>query len=180
MTVIYDMVEGHLIGVETGRTAEVFSGFLQQLKPQIAANIEAVAMDMGPSYQKSVRDCLPNADVVFDRFHVMQNYSKALSNQRRIEFRKADKAGKELLSGTHYLVLKNADKLSDSQAQKLKTLLEENTNLNTLYMMKEQLQALWDSDTEGDIIPRETATMLRAIVCFKLSITNPFRARSFQ
>jgi hypothetical protein len=38
--------------------------------------------------------------------HVMQNYSKALSNQRRIEFRKADKAGKELLKGTHYLVLK--------------------------------------------------------------------------
>ncbi len=44
-------------------------------------------MDMGPSYQKSVRDCLPNADIVFDRFHVMKNYSKALSNQRRIEFR---------------------------------------------------------------------------------------------
>jgi len=25
MTVIYDMVEGHLIGVQTGRTAEVFA-----------------------------------------------------------------------------------------------------------------------------------------------------------
>jgi transposase len=94
MTVIYDMVEGHLIGVETGRTADVFSGFLKQLPPETAAKIEAVAMDMGPSYQKSVRECLPNADIVFDRFHVMKNYSKALSNQRRIEFRKANKAGK--------------------------------------------------------------------------------------
>jgi transposase len=147
MTVIYDMVEGHLIGVETGRTADVFSAFLKQLPPETAENIEAVAMDMGPAYQKSVRDCLPNADIVFDRFHVMKNYSKALSNQRRIEFRKADKAGKELLTGTHYLVLKNADKLDESQTQKLQRLLDENANLNTLYILKEQLQALWDSKT---------------------------------
>jgi transposase len=147
MTVIYDMVEGHLIGVETGRTADVFSGFLKQLPSETAAKIEAVAMDMGPSYQKSVRDCLPNADIVFDRFHIMQNYSKALSNQRRIEFRKANKAGKELLTGTHYLVLKNADKLNESQTQKLQRLLDENANLNTLYILKEQLQALWESET---------------------------------
>ena len=51
------------------------------------------------------------------------NYSKALSNQRRIEFRKANKPGKELLKGTHYLVLKNADKLNDMQRQKLQKLL---------------------------------------------------------
>lgn len=147
MTVIYDMVEGHLIGVETGRTAEVFSRFLNQLPLETAEKIEAVAMDMGPSYQKSVRDCLPNADIVFDRFHVMQNYSKAISNQRRIEFRKANQAGKELLKGTHYLVLKNADKLDKSQTQKLRQLLDENENLNTLYVLKEQLQALWESES---------------------------------
>ena len=78
MTVVYDRERGHLIGVETGRTADVFSGFLKQLPPKTAANIEAIAMDMGPSYQKSARDHLPNADIVFDRFHVMQNYSKAI------------------------------------------------------------------------------------------------------
>jgi transposase len=147
MTVIYDMVEGHLIGVETGRTADVFCGFLKQLPAETTEKIEAVAMDMGPSYQKSVRDCLPNADIVFDRFHVMKNYSKALGNQRRIEFRKANNAGKNLLPGTHYLVLKNADKLDEPQTQKLQQLLAENANLNTLYILKEQLQALWESET---------------------------------
>ncbi len=119
MTVIYNIVEGYLIGVETGRMADVFSGFLKQLPAETAVKIEAVAMDMAPSYQKPVRDCLPNADIVFDRFHVMKNYSKAPSNQRRIEFRKANKAGKELLTGTHYLVLKNADKLDEPQTQNI-------------------------------------------------------------
>ena len=154
MTVIYDMEKGHLIGVETGRTAEVFSGFLKRLPVKTAENIEAVAMDMGPSYQKSVRECLPNADIVFDRFHVMQNYSKALSNQRRIEFRKADHSGKKLLKGTRYLILKNADKLTDTQSEKLQLLLENNSNLNTLYVMKEQLQMLWEAKTVSDMQER--------------------------
>jgi len=147
MTVIYDMDEGHLIGVETGRTADVLIAFLKKIPEPIAKEIEAVAMDMGRAYQKAVRECLPHADIVFDRFHVMQNYSKALSNQRRIEFRKANKEGKDLLKGTHYLVLKNASKLNEKQNQKLQKLLDENTNLNTLYLMKEQLQSLWMSDS---------------------------------
>lgn len=145
MTVIYDMVGGHLIGVETGRTAEVFAGFLKQLPDATAAEIKAVAMDMGPAYQKAVKECLPATDIVFDRFHVMQNYSKAIQNQRRIEFRKASKAGKELMIGTQYLVLKNADKLTEQQGEKLQTLLENNSNLNMLYVLKEQLQVLWNA-----------------------------------
>ena len=151
MTVIYDMVSGHLIGVETGRTAEVLANFLKRIPPETAEKIEAVAMDMGPAYQKAVRDCLPNAEIVFDRFHVMQNYSKAIGNQRRIEYRKANKAGKDLMKGCHYLLLKNADKLSHSQNEKLNALLAENTNLNTLYLLKEQLQALWKAETVEDM-----------------------------
>ena len=143
MTVIYDMEKGHLIGVQTGRTSDVFSAFLKKIPSDVAKDIEAVAMDMGPAYQKAVRECLPHADLVFDRFHVMKNYSKALGNQRRIEFRKANKEGKELLTGTHYLVLKNASKLNEKQAQKLQSLLNDNMNLNILYLMKEQLQSLW-------------------------------------
>ena len=46
------------------------------------------------------------------------------------------------MKGTHYLLLKNADKLNEKQSNKLQTLLESNSNLNTLYVLKEQLQAL--------------------------------------
>lgn len=151
MTVVYDMVEGHLIWVEAGRTADVFSSFLKQLPTETANNIEAVAMDMGPAYQKSVRECLPNADIVFDRFHVMKNYGDAIKNQRRTEFRKADKEGKELMKGCYYLLLKNADKLTETQSKKLNCLLAENNNLNALYVMKEQLQSLW-SNTDREVM----------------------------
>jgi transposase len=130
MTVVYDMIEGHLIWAEAGRTADVFSSFLKQLPVETANNIEAVAMDMGPAHQKSVRECLPNADIVFDRFHVMKNYGNAIKNQRRTEFRKADNDGKELMKGCHYLLLKNADNLTENQSEKLNRLLTENSNMN--------------------------------------------------
>ena len=151
MTVVYDMMGGNLIWVEVGRTADVFSSFLTKLPKATAAQILAVAMDMGPAYQKAVRESLPNADIVFDRFHVMQNYSKAIQNQRRIEFKKADEKGKDLMKGTHYLLLKNADKLTDPQSIKLQALLESNSNLNALYVLKEQLQSLWSADSYEDM-----------------------------
>jgi transposase len=143
MTVVYDLGTGQLIWVHEGRTAEVFSMFLKQLSDATKQGILAVAMDMAPAWQKAVKEDLPNADIIFDRFHVMQNFSHAIDNQRRVEFRKADAAGKELITGTRYLLLKNADKLDNKQQEKLKKLLLENQNMNTLYIMKEQLQALW-------------------------------------
>lgn len=142
MTVVYDRVSGQLIWVGRSRIAEVFSDFLKQLPEATAAKIEAVAIGRGPAYQKAAKECLPAADIVFDRFYVMQNDSKAIQNQRRIEFRKATKTGKELMKGTHYLLFKNADKLNKEQSDKLQTLLENNGNLNTLYVLKEPLQAL--------------------------------------
>ena len=147
MTLVYDLVSGQLVWVHAGRTAEVFSQFLKALTNTTKQGILAVAMDMGPAYQKAVRDDLPNADIIFDRFHVMQNFCKAMDNQRRAEFRKADDVQKELITGSRYLLLKNANKLNEAQNNKLQTLLHENKNINSLYILKEQLQTLWQNKT---------------------------------
>jgi len=147
MTLVYDLGSGQLVWVHAGRKAEVLSQFLKALPDTTKQGILAVAMDMGPAYQKAVRDDLPNADIIFDRFHVMQNFCKAMDNQRRAEFRKADDAQKELITGSRYLLLKNSDKLSEKQHDKLQTLLHENKNINSLYILKEQLQELWKSKT---------------------------------
>ena len=51
------------------------------------------------------------------------------------------------MKGCRFLLLKNRNKLKDSQEEKLTTLLNANQNLNTLYVLKEQLQALWSHAT---------------------------------
>lgn len=55
MDVVHEPLESHLIWVETGRTAEVFSSFLKQIPVETVEKIGVVDMDMGPAYQKLKR-----------------------------------------------------------------------------------------------------------------------------
>ena len=144
MTVVYDLQQGHLIWVHEGRTSDTLALFLTAIPKETADGIEAVALDMGPAYRKAVEEHLPQAEIIFDRFHVMQNYSKVIRNQRRIEFRRASrKEDQELIKGSLYLLLKNPEKLKPGQQEKLQSLRDSNDNLNLIYMLKEQLQQLW-------------------------------------
>lgn len=70
VTVVYDLMSGEVIWVGEGRTADTLSGFLSALSEETVAGIEAVAMDMGKAYQAAVKEWLPDADIVFDHFHV--------------------------------------------------------------------------------------------------------------
>jgi transposase len=144
VTVVYDLGTGDLLWAYEGRTAAVLGQFLEGLDVETAKAIKAVAMDMGLAYQCAVKKWLPNADIVFDRFHVMQMYNKALAQVRRSQFSKADAEGKEMLKGSRYLLLRNKCNLKEGQQPKLDTLLAANEPLNKAYILKEQLQALWE------------------------------------
>jgi len=144
ITVVYDLGTGALLWAHEGRTAAVLGQFLAALTEETANGIKAVAMDMGLAYQCAVKTWLPNADIVFDRFHVMQMYNKALTSVRRSQFRIADAEGKDMLKGSRYLLLRNKCNLKDGQQPRLDALLAANEALNSAYILKEQLQALWD------------------------------------
>jgi len=150
VTVVYDLGSGDLLWVHEGRTASVLGQFLNALSEETANGIKAVAMDMGLAYQCAVRRWLPNADIVFDRFHVMQMYSKALAQVRRALFKKADDEGKEMLKGSRYLILPNKSNLNEAQQSRLDDLLVANAPLNEAYILKEQLQSLWDKPVSFD------------------------------
>lgn len=126
----------------------MLESFLTQLSEETAKGIQAVAMDMGKAYQKAVRENLPNADIVFDRFHVVQQYSQLIRRERSYEFKKAlHRNDKALIKGSLYLLLKNPDKLSENQTDKLKRLLHANRHLNEIYVLKEQLKSIWKAAT---------------------------------
>ncbi len=144
VTVVYDLGSGDLLWVHEGRTSSVLGLFLDALDEETANGIKAVAMDMGLAYQCAVKQWLPNADIVFDRFHVMQMYSKALAQVRRALFKSADDEGKKMLKGSRYLILPNKCNLNEGQQSRLEVLLAANAPLNEVYILKEQLQSLWD------------------------------------
>lgn len=143
VTVVYDLEAGTLLWVGEGKSAETLGGFLAELSADTAAAIQAVAVDMSAAFAKAVREHLPDAALVHDRFHVMQLYAQALDQVRRREFKQADTEHQDLIKGSRYLLLRHRGDLSGAQTQHLDRLLEANQGLQTAYLLKEQLQALW-------------------------------------
>ena len=146
-TLVYDLSDGphygRILWVKEGRDAAVLLEFLDALSQECAAGIEAVALDMGLAYIAAVKAGLPTAAIVFDRFHVMQLFSKVIRDCRRAEFKAAttlgDLTGQQAIKGSLYLLLANRDTLKDTDQSRLDQLLTQNQSLATLYTLKEQL-----------------------------------------
>jgi len=150
-TLVYDLSPGagygRILWVKEGRESSVLLEFLDALSQACADGIEAVALDMGPAYIAAVRDSLPKAAIVFDRFHVMQMFSKVIRDCRRAEFKEAKKlddlAGQQTIKGSLWLLLSNRTTLKETDRGRLDQLLAQNQPLATIYALKEQLQQLW-------------------------------------
>jgi transposase len=114
--------------VGDGKGADALKPFGKRLRPR-GARIEAVAMDLSGGYQSAVRAHRADAGIVFDHFHVVKLFHDRLSDLRRAWDRAAaDVPPKEVLKGTRWRRLKNAEDLDPKKDEKsrLKEALKRN------------------------------------------------------
>lgn len=142
-TIVLDLAKGRVVWVGKGRKEKTLDQFFTLLTEKQRLTIEAVAMDMWPAYINSVEKHCPQALIVFDKFHVIKEYSKVIDNVRNVEYRKAFGKDKEIIQGTKWLLLKNNDKLKEDEKQRLDELLALNKNIATTYILKDLLKRLW-------------------------------------
>jgi transposase len=146
LTVVLDLESGAVVFVGDGKGADALKPFWKRLRPS-GAKIQAVAMDMSAAYQAAVRTHLPKAKIVFDHFHVIKLFNEKLSNLRRALYHEATEVQhKEVLKGTRWLLLKNAENLDEEKDEKkrLKEALALNEPLAIAYYMKEDLRRFWE------------------------------------
>ena len=62
---------------------------------------------------------------------------------RRDGYLKADKQERKVLKGSRYLLLKNEENLTEIQQSRLQAVLELNSTLSILYILKDQLKLLY-------------------------------------
>jgi len=105
--------------------------------------IEAVALDMHEPYIQAVKKWCPQADIVFDLFHVLTAFHKVIDQVRNEEYRNANAAGKAVLKGSKYLLLRRHENLRRDQRGRLKNILALNQRLATCYYLKDFLVHLW-------------------------------------
>ena len=127
ITLFVDLVEKRLLYATPGKDAETFASFAEDLQAHggHAEHIAEVSMDLSPAFQKGAARHLPNAQITFDRFHLMKLVNEAVD-----EVRKGEMHSQPSLKKTRWLWLKNQNRLNAKQQQELQDLLQ-NHNLKT-------------------------------------------------
>jgi transposase len=151
LTIVLDLESGAVVYVGHGKGGDALTAFWKRLR-QSGARIEAVATDMSPAYIDAVRTHLPEAKLVFDRFHVMKLFNEKLSELRREAYRVTkDTLQKDVLKGTRWLLLKRPENLDESrnERKRLEEALRLNQPLATAYYLKEELAEFWEQE-DGD------------------------------
>jgi len=143
VTIILNGETGELLHMQEGRKKESVEAFFEQLTAEQRAGIVAVGIDRSGAYQAAVEKWLPNADIVFDRFHLVMNVNQAVDEVRRTQCRKANSEDRQLIKGQRYLILGNPENLDEDGRGKLDRLLDANEAISTAYLLKEQFRWLF-------------------------------------
>ena len=151
VTIVMDLESGAVLHVGRGKGADALAPFWRRLRAS-HARIEAVATDMSPAYIEAVTTHLPDATLVFDRFHVIKLYNDKLSDLRRDLYRQlADTMQKDVLKGVRWLLLKRPENLDASrrEPERLREALRLNEPLLVAYHLKEELNEIWEQDDQA-------------------------------
>lgn len=143
MTVVADYFSGRVVWMGSDRNKKTLGKFFATMTREQKEAIEAVAMDMWEPFINRVKHHCPQARIVFDFFHVVQSFARVIDKVRRDEYRKATEQHRKVLKGSRYLLLKNEENLTDKQRNRLENVLELNSTLSTLYILKDQLKLIY-------------------------------------
>lgn len=152
LTVVLDLDSGAVVFIGEGKGADALIPFWKSLRAS-RARIQAVATDMSPAYTMAVRENLPKASHVFDRFHVVKLFNDKLSELRRqIHHNAQTIEHQRVIKGTRWLLLKNPEHLDEdrNERQRLAEALRINAPLATAYYLKEDLRQLWEQGKKSN------------------------------
>ena len=149
LTVVLNLETGAVVFVGEGKGADALDPFWRRLRAS-RAKVEAVATDMSAAYIEAVTRCLPDATLVFDRFHVMKLVNDKLAALRRQLYAQASAEGKRVLKGVRWLLVKRPENLEArrNERERLEEALQLNAPLATAYYLKEELGEFWEQDDE--------------------------------
>jgi len=130
VTIFTDIDTGRVLFIADGKKGTTFWHFKRECKKQglNPKNITDISMDMSAAFIKGATTHFPNAEITFDKFHVLALLNKAVN-----EIRKTQKEHKDCM----YELYKRSGNLTTKQAAKLKEILAANSTIAQAYEFKE-------------------------------------------
>jgi transposase len=118
-------------------TLEKFKDHLAA-KGAAAEQIQEVCCDMSPAFIRGIEAYFPQAEITFDKFHVMKLVNEAVDDVRKEEQKQVPE-----LKRTKYIWLKNETNLKDDQKETLSRLKDSNLLTGRAYRLKLAMQEFW-------------------------------------
>ncbi len=162
VTLVVDHDRARVVWGAPGKDAATLDGFFDEVGADRSARIEAVSMDLGPAFLKSVtaEGHAPQAVVCADPFHLVKLVGDALDEVRRDLWqtlrRLPDERYARDFKGARWALLKNPEDLTDTQAAQLAKLRRTRGGIWRAYEMKEQFRAVF----AGDLDPTDALSLL--------------------
>jgi len=150
LTVSSDLEAGEPIWSTPERKRESLARFFTEwLLPRRRRSVRAVCVDMWEPYLQSLREHLPKAAIVFDKFHVMKHVNAAVDETRRAEFFRQRGHLRAIMRGKRWLLLTRWRNLTRQKRGLLNEAFALNRRLFKAYYLKEQIERLWSYTYEG-------------------------------
>ena len=147
LTLVYDIGSKikRLLAVECERKEKSLRLCLESLGEPVCGKVQYVCSDMWKPYLKVIAKRLGKAVDVLDRFHVMQQFGKALDKVRAEEAKQLVRDGYEpVLKKSRWCLSQRLKNLTDRQTVKLSEILKYNLRTVRAYLLREDFQRLWE------------------------------------
>ena len=147
ITLFVDMEKKTVLFVTEGKDSETVKRFVADLENHHgkAINIIQASSDLSPAFIKGMTENLPNAQITFDKFHVIKLINEAVDQVRREEAKT-----QPILKKARYAILKNEQNLTEAQKEKREEITLSKLNLKTIRAMhmRENFQAVYTAETK--------------------------------
>jgi transposase len=139
VTIVTGLIAGkaQVLYVGDGRGEEGLDGFWECLGPEGCARIKAVSMDMGQAYQNSTRRYCPDAELIFDPFHIMKMINQAINDVRQREAVMGTGKERTALKKTRQLWLWGEENLPQRHAERFEELKQSTLKTARAWRLKE-------------------------------------------
>lgn len=146
ITLFVDLVERKTVHISAGKDNKTVVEFVEELEAKKGSRkaIKQVSCDMSPAFIKGVKENLPEAEITFDKFHIIKLINEAVDQVRREEGRYTPE-----LKGNRYIFLKNSVNLTEKQKEIKDELSLAKLNLKSIRAMhiREAFQQIYQAES---------------------------------
>jgi transposase len=156
VTVVNDLEGDRVMWVGDHRRRETLREYWDSLSETELAGVRAVVMDMWGPYIVATCDCVPDAlsKIVFDRYHVAANLSKAVNHVRQEEQRELRRAGEAAraaeLQGKRFTLLKGRRRRTPEDEAEIAALRRAGFKVGRAWLIKESADRIWACVSASD------------------------------